>query len=456
MFSFLDIGILTDIERWISVFLIPMGIILLLYGYRLYKLFIALTGFVFGFVIGLIVGELTGEPIITGLLCGVLSALLFYFLYKLGIFLLGFLAGSVISVLITISASTDVNLFVYLIAGLLGGILALYIEKAIIVILSAYNGAAISVSGFAWLVYPEYMAQLYSLFFTDPQLALSNVLTFILVNLIVMTVGILFQYNIIPNRPGISLKGSAPKIKSENFKSTPMGNRSAEPQLVPTENKEANIEKKEVQHVGKDHKKLTVNSIRSSPPYNPPERDYNHSNKNSSSGIKTPGPVTATTSKDFYSKSITVIRDSYVASLTNIKTDLKSITSAIVNRFPTRESVVATELVQMLFKLQILNGQQNGITTEVYGEYNGSYYSSTIGREKSNERNHICLDDPNNHVSRYHAEFAMINKRFYVRSLSKTNLLLLNGNEVAAEQFTPLSPGDQIDLAHIKAVVVSL
>jgi len=103
-----------------------------------------------------------------------------------------------------------------------------------------------------------------------------------------------------------------------------------------------------------------------------------------------------------------------------------------------------------------LNGSLQETSIEAYGAYNESYYSSSIGREKSNKHNHICLDDPNNHVSRYHAEFAIIDQRFYMRSLSKTNLLMLNGNEIATEQFTPLSRGDQINLAYISAVVVAL
>jgi len=432
--SLIDFGFLGEFYRWFFVLLIPAGVILLFYGYRLFKLFLALIGFIFGLSIGVIAGHLLGEPVIIGLLSGILGAFLLYVLYKIGIFILGFVIGIIISSLLTLVASAEFHPAVFLLSGLFCGIAALFIEKGIIVTISSYQGAAFTVTGFAWLVYPDYMYQYYNLLFTEPQLILSNIVIQFLITIILTVVGILYQYKIIPNSLDRFMPGSfeskkefdkEPKRSDKNFQKSE--------EIPPAKEKERKDE-----------------PIPESPVS---ETSFNE-RKNSDLGFTSIAKFFTKCHESISSASArmnTFFRGSFMKnSMASARSVNESAIRRITTEFRNVKSAYSSSHIKIPLLLHILNGPEQGTYIEIFGKDKGTYYSTTIGREASNERHHIKLSDPDNYVSRYHAELAMKDHRFFIRNLSHTNVLLLNGIEVGTVQFMPLHSGDVLELAYVK------
>ena len=127
-----------------------VGLALLTLGRKLYWLFVACVGFVFG--IELAIRFLHGQPdwviLILGLLAGLVGALLASFLQQLAIGLAGFAAGAIvaISVLRVFGIDSGILYWVVLLVGGAAGaaLVALLLDWALIS-LSSLVGAAIIV-----------------------------------------------------------------------------------------------------------------------------------------------------------------------------------------------------------------------------------------------------------------------------------------------------------------------
>jgi len=100
---------------------------------------------------------------------------------------------------------------------------------------------------------------------------------------------------------------------------------------------------------------------------------------------------------------------------------------------------------------KILNGTEKGkILQNISLLHNGSLHIATIGRSSEKRSNHICVNDDGGHISRLHAELALINKKCYVRNLSDTNPLRLNQVEVSDSGYTPINENDVLTLGTLK------
>lgn len=58
-----DLDIIFSVSKTVSILLIPLGVVLLLYGYKLFRIFLALIGFAIGFVAGITHGVVTADAI---------------------------------------------------------------------------------------------------------------------------------------------------------------------------------------------------------------------------------------------------------------------------------------------------------------------------------------------------------------------------------------------------------
>ena len=129
---------------WINIIL---GGFLLLLGRRLYWLFVGAIGFVAGF--NLASQALANQPtwllLVIALAAGVIGALLALFLQRLAIGIAGFLAGGYILTSILAVAGLTVTgtayWILYLAAGIVAGILAIVLFDWALIILSSLVGA---------------------------------------------------------------------------------------------------------------------------------------------------------------------------------------------------------------------------------------------------------------------------------------------------------------------------
>jgi uncharacterized protein DUF4203 len=129
------------------------GILLLLLGRRLFWLFVAAIGFAAGMTFATNVLHIQQEltALIIGLVIGILGALLAIFLQGLAIGVVGFLAGAYILATLAGSFGIDQGIWlwiVYLIGGIVGVFLMAKIFDLAIIILSSLAGASLIVQAF--------------------------------------------------------------------------------------------------------------------------------------------------------------------------------------------------------------------------------------------------------------------------------------------------------------------
>jgi len=119
--------------------LLAMGVIGLLFGYKLIRIFVYLVGFVIGF---LILSSLTSSanaswaPLMMGIVGGSVLGLICYLFWYLGIFVLGAVVGATLVMVLGCNIPIVVG-----IAAIISGILAIAIRKFMIIVSTSWNGA---------------------------------------------------------------------------------------------------------------------------------------------------------------------------------------------------------------------------------------------------------------------------------------------------------------------------
>ena len=142
--------------NWLSTLspfaLLIAGFLVCFFGYRLLRLTLALTGFGVGLALGLAVAGLVPNAsqvltIVVGVVCGILGALAAALLYRLGVFLLGAAAGLLAAGIVIAATGWHYQLLIRITAAILGGVLTLLLERALVSLLSAFAGAWAIVAG---------------------------------------------------------------------------------------------------------------------------------------------------------------------------------------------------------------------------------------------------------------------------------------------------------------------
>jgi len=128
------------------------GILSCFWGYRAFKVVLGIVGFAVGAYLGAVAGAyFTGGfgvvAVITALVGGLIGAALVSFVYYVGIFVLGALGGWVIYTMIAGAAGYGPHLILLIVLALIGGILALFFQKFLIIISTAFIGSWCVVSG---------------------------------------------------------------------------------------------------------------------------------------------------------------------------------------------------------------------------------------------------------------------------------------------------------------------
>ena len=134
--------------------LFVFGLVQLLFGYRLFRVLVAVIGALFGFfyapeIIALATGELPGiaVAVAVGVGLAIAFALVAWYVFWLAVFAWGASIGYVAG----ISASGDLP-WLAVLSGLVVGVLAIMFQHVLIVLLTALNGAWLVVSGSAFLL----------------------------------------------------------------------------------------------------------------------------------------------------------------------------------------------------------------------------------------------------------------------------------------------------------------
>jgi len=140
-----DVHVTAELYPWISVGAIAWGILDCFFGYRVFKATVALLGGLIGAFFGQAAGVALGLGMggeIGGLVVGgLLGVALAYLLYVAAVFAAGFGFGATLGMLILTHLNHMVALLGGCVLGLVGGILAVKLQRVVIILATALLGS---------------------------------------------------------------------------------------------------------------------------------------------------------------------------------------------------------------------------------------------------------------------------------------------------------------------------
>jgi hypothetical protein len=140
-----------------TLLLIALGLITCFAGYRLFRVLLAVYGFALGAGLGAVMASsfADGQLLLTlagAVLGGLAGAVLMVVLYFVGVFGVGTVAGALLVNLLAGAVGVDVPILVLFVAGPIGGLLAMLVQRVAIVLATALAGAWAVVGSGAALV----------------------------------------------------------------------------------------------------------------------------------------------------------------------------------------------------------------------------------------------------------------------------------------------------------------
>jgi Domain of unknown function (DUF4203) len=136
----------------VSLVAIVLGLLNCFFGYRLFKILLGIYGFVLGAIFGAVIagGLASGNTIVmivAALAGGLLGAGLMVAFYFLGVFVVGAVAGALLAGSIGTALGVDLPTFVVIIVAIIVGLVALALQKIVIVLATAFSGAWLVIDG---------------------------------------------------------------------------------------------------------------------------------------------------------------------------------------------------------------------------------------------------------------------------------------------------------------------
>jgi hypothetical protein len=143
---------------------IAIGLLQCFAGYRIFRVVLGITGFVLGAVLaGYLIFTWTDSQlfaVIAGVIGGLIGAFLLGGLYIIGFFVLGAIFGGVATSALFSLAGSTAPVWLVVVLALVCGILAVVLQKLMIVIATAFGGSWWAMSGIASLTGAIEMQQL--------------------------------------------------------------------------------------------------------------------------------------------------------------------------------------------------------------------------------------------------------------------------------------------------------
>lgn len=160
-----------ELYPWISAAAIAWGLLDCFLGYQVFKVTLALVGGILGALFGhaaaLGLGLGTGGAVIGMIVGGLLGAGLAFLLYKGAVFVAGFSFGITLGTLLLTHYSHVVASICGLVLGIIGGFLAVSLQRVLIIFATALLGSFRAVLGLAyftskldWLYYYQQPQQI--------------------------------------------------------------------------------------------------------------------------------------------------------------------------------------------------------------------------------------------------------------------------------------------------------
>lgn len=160
-----------ELYPWISIAAITWGLLDCFFGYRVFKITLALLGGLLGAAFAHAAGVALGfgpmGQTITLLAGGILGALLAFLLYIAAVFVAGFGFGATLGILLLANYHHMVALLSGCVLGIIGGFLAVKVQRVLIMLSTALLGAFRAVLALAyftsqidWLFYWRHLDQM--------------------------------------------------------------------------------------------------------------------------------------------------------------------------------------------------------------------------------------------------------------------------------------------------------
>jgi hypothetical protein len=147
------------LNDWLSDFSVPVGLVAVLlglancfFGYRIFKFLLGVVGFILGAAAGAVLGASIGDGgqlaiLLGGLIGGIVGAGLLVALYILGVFLFGASAGAMLLGVIGTALNLELPPVVIIVGAVIVGIIAVVLQKVVIILATAISGAWTAVVG---------------------------------------------------------------------------------------------------------------------------------------------------------------------------------------------------------------------------------------------------------------------------------------------------------------------
>jgi hypothetical protein len=152
------------IMMFITIAIIIIGLLMCFLGYKIFRVWLAVSGFFLGAQLGLYLGGmLEGDvwPVVGAIVIGTLLAVFAYFLFKVGAVLIGVLMGAMVTSILLGSLDIEPVWWAQLIGAVLVGITAWVFIRPFIVSASSFLGSYMAIGGIFALVTKQtfYQAQ---------------------------------------------------------------------------------------------------------------------------------------------------------------------------------------------------------------------------------------------------------------------------------------------------------
>jgi hypothetical protein len=176
-----------------------VGLLICLAGYRLVKLTLALMGFIAGAAGGWAVGSALAPnnstvALVCALLGGVIFAILCVWLFFFGVFVLGACAGAVVAAALFRATGYPVQALLILVVAVIFGLLAVVLQKFMIIVSTAFSGSYLVTAAVAHFV--TGIQHVHPLWFKQISTTVSDKLGYValVLWLILGLIGARFQY----------------------------------------------------------------------------------------------------------------------------------------------------------------------------------------------------------------------------------------------------------------------